>query len=467
MENDIEGNIIRGEVEIDIDDEIQDWKSLDKLSKSSKNAPVIPKRGEKDFEPDGTNIQDKLLQESREAMYSAIDGQRSHHIRQKLEAVWISKEQKALVIHARGSFFKDMGNPVNFGKKIHGVYLNPYETVYLVERGSMIIYLGNEEFEHFLNNDEIEFDYNNLKALNLGHLYSLAFSSQQDMVDKYQVYSYLKRHGYLIREFKHINDKDQYTRYNELCKAQKPGIGKFFSGIVSFLLGPKIINKILDSAINGFRKIGLLSYPFDHSLHFITKHYFNYRSIFKSLGLVQSYSSYGSLKERPVSDSKYSLDFNVWKPTPKFSKKAPPTPDFQICIVNIDKSSFPDLNSILNLFNEINYEFPQERTLPREQLPVKKKKNAPPTKRELRLQRQKERQDKLDDATKLRNSYLKLRSTKLKFGSSSRSVILATINSGVINFMNLSEGDFSLKNDICNKDLEEIYPNKDHGIIFE
>ena len=32
----------------------------------------IPKRGEKDFEPDGTNKQQNLLQEGREAMYAAL-----------------------------------------------------------------------------------------------------------------------------------------------------------------------------------------------------------------------------------------------------------------------------------------------------------------------------------------------------------------------------------------------------------
>lgn len=32
----------------------------------------IPKRGEKDFEPDGTRKQKNLLQEGRDAMYSAL-----------------------------------------------------------------------------------------------------------------------------------------------------------------------------------------------------------------------------------------------------------------------------------------------------------------------------------------------------------------------------------------------------------
>jgi len=37
-----------------------------------KRFQTIPKRGEKDFEPDGTNKQQRILQEGREAMYAAL-----------------------------------------------------------------------------------------------------------------------------------------------------------------------------------------------------------------------------------------------------------------------------------------------------------------------------------------------------------------------------------------------------------
>ena len=40
--------------------------------KDMKAFQSIPKRGEKDFEPDGTNKQQNLLQEGREAMYAAL-----------------------------------------------------------------------------------------------------------------------------------------------------------------------------------------------------------------------------------------------------------------------------------------------------------------------------------------------------------------------------------------------------------
>jgi hypothetical protein len=40
--------------------------------RKNKKHQTVPKRGEKDFEPDGTNKQRNLLQEGREAMYTAL-----------------------------------------------------------------------------------------------------------------------------------------------------------------------------------------------------------------------------------------------------------------------------------------------------------------------------------------------------------------------------------------------------------
>jgi hypothetical protein len=40
--------------------------------KEKKKFQKIPKRGEKDFEPDGTKKQQNVLQEGRDAMYSAL-----------------------------------------------------------------------------------------------------------------------------------------------------------------------------------------------------------------------------------------------------------------------------------------------------------------------------------------------------------------------------------------------------------
>jgi len=329
----------------------------------------------------------------------------------------------------------------------------------------MAIFLSNEEFELFLNDhNEMSFDYDaKLVSLSLGHIYTLAFDGDSRLMDSYIVYAYLKRHGYLIQSFRRLDAEDQYSRYKQLqihttfssliLKSATSAFRYLFSGSFFTTIHTKLQN------------LGILAFSSFHDLHFRTKHYFNYTSVFQTLKLTPSYSSLDSLKT--VSEkSKYSIDFNVWKPTPNFSKKNPPKPDFHICVVNTDHTTFPELKDIQGLFNQINYKFPSEDTPEMVIKSTKKpKKSQTPTKREIKLQRQKERQLKLDPKIQARNAYFKVRDNKLKYGASGRSVILALVQSGVINFMNIGEGDFALGN-FGTEDLNEIIPSGHHGIIW-
>lgn len=461
MDEPEEGIITRDDGEVDIEDEVQDWKALNKLSKG---AEVIPKRGEKDFEPDGTSVQTSLLDDSRNAMYQALSHPRGHNAKQELIAVWIPKENKALVPHAKGGFFKDMGRAVNFGDKIHGLWLSPIETVYLVERGSLLVYLTNNEFEEFLSNDQHEFNYQKLDSLSLSHLYTLLFDGNRKSIERYQVFAYLKRHGYLIQDFRQLDDESQYSKFT-----------KYLQGHT--LLFKTIQKSVIDSVCSAFalpffksfysifQRIGLFAYPPYNDLHFKTKHYFNYSGIFRSLKLIPSYSTYDSLYTAPKKDPAYTIDFNIWKPKPSFSKKNPPMPDFQVCVINTNITPFPKLQDIHGLLNEINYRFPEKKLTEAPKVITKPKKPTAPTKRELKLQRQKERQSRLDPKIQSRNAYLKLRDNKFKFGSSNRSIILALVQDGVINFMNIGEGDFALEN-FTTDDLTEIQPRLHHGIVW-
>lgn len=459
-----EAQITREVNEFDIEDDIQDWKTFNKLNK---NSEVIPKRGEKDFEPDGTSVQSSLLNDSRNAMYQALDCPRGYHMKQQLVSVWMCNERRALVPHAKGGFFKDMGKAANFGKKIQGLWLEPLEAVYLVERGSMTIYLGNTEFENFLNDpNEAQFNYpEKLISLSLSHIYTLAFDGDSKLIDKYIVYAYLKRHGYMIQSFRKIDDEDQYSKYNMQVQAQSTIFSNLLKNATA-VVKSIFTNPFFNAFYGSFQNLGLFAFGSFHDLHFKTKHYFNYTSILKTLKLIPSYSLFDSLKDKPEKNPNYTVDFNVWKPMPSFSKKNPPTPDFHICVINTDALSFPELKDIHGLFNQINFKFPFEKA---SDIPVKTskkpKKAHDPTKRELKLQRQKERQLKLDPKVQARNSYLKLRDNKLKFGASGRSIILALVQSGVVNFMNVGEGDFALEN-FGTDDLNEIIPSGHHGIIW-
>ncbi|RLV96051.1 putative tRNA-splicing endonuclease subunit sen54 [Spathaspora sp. JA1] len=387
---------------IEPEDELPDYTQLS-----------IPKRGDKEFQPDGTNTQQSALQASLEAMYSALDSLRIHHVKQKLIGIW-REDNCCYVAHPRGSYFKDMG--VAGGKK-GGVVLNAIECLYLAERGSMVVYLGGKEADE----EDIE---NTGLALNLSYLYALA---KVDLAE-YQVYSYLKRLGYIIQTYtsvKHVPSNNQ----------------------------PKERTKIKTSYLIGLaREWGILAYPPFHTMHFKTKHYFNYTDIFKSL----------SLDAEPIpatAGGKFNITFRVWKPTPSFSKKSPPPPDFHIVVLDTSTDTkFPSLADIQALHEEIS-----SKIEPRQKVKAapKKKSSMPPSKREIRAQRQAQRQSKLDHSIQVRNGYLSARDSHLKNGSVN--VVVAIVNQGIINFVNLSKGNFRLKN--CH-DLEQTFPNKAHSIIY-
>lgn len=441
------------DAQYDAEDEVHDWRFL------SKAGAGIPKRGDKDFEPDGTQVQRDGLQESRDAMYEALAGVRGHHLKNKLIAVWLPLKNCAIVPHAKGNYFRDMGFPVNLGTRIKdGMELNPLETVYLVERGSMVIYIANDEFQRFYAGDLLTFDYDSLLKMDLAMLYAYAFVDT--LVDHYQVYSYLKRHGYLVRRYVakgHIGEAKEHSAQvkGHSVEAKQD----HYTKLPAVRLLTKITSKfntLLHYISGKLRQLGILSFPSNNINHYLTKHYFGYTSVFQSLRLIPT-----SIKtQKEVSN--YDLHFDVWKPTPTFSKKKPPVPDFQICIVNSEATKFPSLSTIQGLLSDTNEPSPKvvgENSAKK----FSKKNSMPPSKKEIRLQRQKARQAKLDIKIQLKNQYLKARDAKLKFGHG-RSVVIAVVDNGILNFVNLAEGDFAL--DEC-QELENLFPHKSHGIIYE
>lgn len=94
---------------------------------------TIPKRGEKDFIPDGTDLQSRTLSESRSAMHNALSGTRTHTNKVNLHLTWHPECGRAEVKVAKGMHFKSMGQADKAGV----VWLEREEVVYLVERGGV------------------------------------------------------------------------------------------------------------------------------------------------------------------------------------------------------------------------------------------------------------------------------------------------------------------------------------------
>lgn len=134
---------------------------------------AVMKRGEKDYQPDGTNAQQSAIQRSRDAMYTALKHPRIQGLKHLVEGEWDIQRNLSRVSVVRGTHFRTMG----FANR-DGTWLWPEEVAYLVQRGSMLCNLNG-------------------KSLSVQATCSLAL----DVVglDKMSVYCHLKKLGYAVR----------------------------------------------------------------------------------------------------------------------------------------------------------------------------------------------------------------------------------------------------------------------------
>lgn len=424
-------------------EELPDWGGLNKRFASLNLADeTIPKRSEKDFDIDHTGVQSSALAEARKQMFNALDHIRGHHEKQTLVGVWMHPIKQCLVPHAKGNFFRDMGNSQPFPNKprLQGCWLLAIETVYLVERGSLILYLPSSEFETFLASDELVYDYSNLKQISLSHLYSLAFENSPDMHDKYQVYALLKRLGYLIRPY-------QLSKWPDLfdCQNNEQSLLAFFQRSITSV---------------GYWFRSRTSREGIRSLHFLS-----YTDMFSQLQYISARLDFDDV-ETSKKDPKYVLHFDVWKPTGNFSKKTATSPDYQVCVVNTLEKGFPSFVDITSLWQISRMKYTS--ALPaKDTKPAKTKKGVSGSKKEMRAEKAAERRRNMDPETLAKQEYNRIRDQKLKNGSSGRSIIIAAIDGGIINFSSLRETDFHLRSEISNGDLNILRPQIMHGIVHQ
>jgi len=363
----LQGGAANPDVQVEVEDEIQDWRNLSKVKDSS-----LPKRGEKDYEPDGTEVQQKVLQDSRDSMFDALSGARGHVIKQYVRAVWIPSVRRALIEKPKGSFLQTCGVVDSSNR----CWLRPEEFCYLAERGTV---------EPWFEEKDI--------AMSIQAVYAACFVDE-DEIDEYHVYSYLKRHGFIV--MKHDETKEAH----DVIRKDSLSLSLFNLNVIKNLY-TNILQKITQSYLfqtlsSWSQRIGILSFPSFHPSHFTTSKYINYSQIYNSIKLIpfhkikdQSHSEYQHEDSIPIT-------FDVWKPDPKFSKKSPPTPHFQVIVRNTNKYNMPTLSQFREIFSKTKV--------------------------------QGQDQDESQQQKRLKNGY--------------RYILLATIDYGIINFVKVSEADF-------------------------
>ena len=134
----------------DAEEDMPDYRVLAALAQRHKpgaEAPVIPKRGEKDFEPTGFGGQSKALALSRDALFSAIRTERAHSSKTLSTATWDPVLHRAFVFVQRGQSCTHIGatqrRTLPDGRTATHLELFPEEAVYLIERGALDCRINN------------------------------------------------------------------------------------------------------------------------------------------------------------------------------------------------------------------------------------------------------------------------------------------------------------------------------------
>ncbi|KAL5482833.1 SEN54 [Sanghuangporus weigelae] len=344
----------------DEDDGGPDWTRLAALAPSSSTSSskaIIPKRGDKEFEPTGgsdgggkgTNLQQHKLERVREAMFSALDIERTVSSKVASYAVWCPEASRARILTARGNFLSTMGHnvPRNYGtsaststlsearKKVErAVELVPEEALYLIERGSLFCW---SRLDHEMSEEGT--------PMSLQQAYAEMIGKEDLTLERYQVYAYLKRLGYTVTR---ARPPDPYystaPRYSPIAfRNSHSGV---LAQIASTILCPfRLLFASNSGRIDWWRPLrsGLMH------------RFLSYSSIFSALRFIPSAYSRPRLGmlEGPAQSSPYEVFFHLYKPTTPYRKTAPSPPDYSVIVVDARKTPIPTFRELCGLFEQL------------------------------------------------------------------------------------------------------------------
>ncbi|KAI8447781.1 hypothetical protein BY996DRAFT_6420575 [Phakopsora pachyrhizi] len=374
----------------------------------------IPKRGEKDFEPiEGQSIdQNRALDESRRSLFTALSiGFRGHSSKDHVRCIWSKKEncgetskelrQREIngVVNGkrssssstiglgyvdgvpRGVMFSSIGIWNRIKQRLE---LMPEELLYLIERGKVQCW---SEEDRSLDRGSM--------PMSVQWAWDEMIGSDGLTLERYQVYAYLKRLGYTVLRRENVTRLWNYNFSSSRSKTSRP---KDYSGLLNirnFLFLSFFskalravffdrISKIFQNIKNlflrisrtdsgqaaGVRKIRDLDDSKSLSWPGI---WFDYESAFRNLRIIPSGVKVklpGAIKVLKCNNENYEEKINeendndddrsdgfevfyyVYKPNNRFPKTKPPLPDFEVCVVDVEKmDSLPTVKVLEGLFD--------------------------------------------------------------------------------------------------------------------
>lgn len=408
--------------DLEDDEIIQDWSQAATLSIRSS---TLPKSGEKDYEPDGTNTQELLLYRARKAMFETLShSPRGTVLKNQVKAYYDPEVHRALIFQPKGNFLQTMGK----SQRDATVWLEFHEFLYLAERGTVTPFYMMKEIDWRIHE----------LPLSIEDLY-LLFKSRQEL-DHFFVYAHLKRLGFIVTP----------------CRSQ----------IDSFYAPQERSNKLTfslrDCHIFLHWRRSLHNMIFLNPWSFCVIKYISTPQIYQSLNqLVPFYrapKTEQDLRSRgPMfrETSNLTISLNVWKPRADFKKKNPGLPDYQVVVYNKNdcEQHFPTYSDFRGIFNSLDYKFEflseidnwnwdehsyHDGKLRSEILANTKPKDSPKCGSEKKPQKMRPRKKNKSRSPRA------MQKNRLKHGY--RSFLLAVMDDGVISFVRISESDFGSEN---------------------
>ncbi|KAK9330268.1 tRNA-splicing endonuclease subunit sen54 N-term-domain-containing protein [Lipomyces starkeyi] len=305
----------RGEQEdAESDDEQQDWRMLTAMGSNRRS---LPKRGEKEYEPTGSSSDRNNRDESRQAMYIALNGERRHTSKVHISGIWYPHLRKAKVLVARGPHFKSIGKADSNGV----IWLLPEEVIYLTERGSMSLYNAHGD-----TNISLQGCYAACLGACHGH-------------ERYLVYAHLKRLGFIVQR------AASFDGYGEEETIQRPTSNR------ARKLWNFLVQKFA-SFCTGLRCVFAKKIPSFGPI-VCGGVWRSYDAIYRALQIIPFYSHRVSIVTPKSTTVPFRVAYNIWKPRPSFKKSNPGEPDFRVVVVNAQKDQMPTLAQADALFSTL------------------------------------------------------------------------------------------------------------------
>jgi tRNA-splicing endonuclease subunit Sen54 len=369
----------------DLSEETQDFRFLNSIITAPNRAESssIPKRGEKDFEPNATNSQAAALDASRNAMHTALSFPRLHQAKTHLVAQYCPQAVRyggacVRVDNAHGPHFRTIGK----GDSRNRIWLLPEEALYLIERGSLDIRWPDrrqidDQGADDMNGEDVGEDLIGDLPMSLQGAYASFIGKSGLTLERYQVFAGLRRLGYTVvraptwdDSYMGMNghaavpaDSGQLTRttghdYGGLQqKAGGKGILGLIHRLLCYLLAPSN-----DSNSKACPSFGPLVAP---------GLYRSYNDIYRALTLIpfdtgRSPTHGSDSQTRPVSvpQSPFRISYQVWKPSTVYRKSNPPQPDFRVAVLDARETSVPTMSQLGALLDSIpDNELPKDKPL--------------------------------------------------------------------------------------------------------